>query len=1322
MNIRCKSSGNRVRLKPIQETECAKARLMFFAQIFAEQREADQRIDPEFCPALADYNPSKLQRRKQSMKTSQIIGLKWLVATFAALGWVSTQAQTIDTWVGPASGGEWNTAANWSTLAPPLDPTTNAVILATTNVNYNLPMTAASFGTLSLYGTLNINTNGFNNSAISMILPGGGEKLFINTGAVVTVGGAMTLGTNTFATLSAGASLTVGSLTVDSGTSSKASGNSIFTNSGGIFNANSTTINNNTGTGTGLFVVNGGTNNLGNTSVGRNNSGAGGTSLGNEGLVIYNGLVTMTNLNLGNAGVGASSLSAYITGGVVTNFGSVFINQASSGRFSRFVQTGGTFVVPDPGVVNPNPTVSGSLNNYAVLGGTNIVGGFFLGNSNSGVGTINITNGATMFIGSQGIANNGAATVTMALNNGGMFGATAPWTGSQAMKLTGGTYTFKTADMNNTANNITLTAALSGSGNLLATGGGILTLNATETYAGNTIINGGTLALGASGTVATPRIFIASGTTFDVSQVSGYTLNAVQTLSGSGTVNGAVTAASTATIFPGSNSVTGTLTFNSGLTENGGANNEFNLSSNPLGPNNDFMNISGGLNLSGTNTVTINGALVGGGAYPLFGYNGNLTGDITNLSVTGASGVFSNSHSAGIIYFVAQSSVRGPTNITWIGNPVNNNWDVEISTNWLNTGTGAVDFFVPNDTTLFSNLGGSNSQVNLPGSVTPTAIIVNTTSNYTFMGNGAIGGLGGVTVSNGTLNVLTTNTYSGPTIFAGGTLLTPNIANSGSPSGIGAATADPGNLIFNGGTFAYDGVSAGTDHGMTLTNAGGTIDVTNGTTLTLNGSLVGNGGLTKVDNGSLVLANANGYTNTTVMDGGTLTVNNAASLGSGPVLLNGGNLAIGAVKPANPITAAGGWISGGNAGGLTGIKSVAGSSNLGIVVTTGVFDLTGDMTAYSGTITFTNAGGAIVRLNGSTGSALATWNLGDGPMDLNVRTSTTNITLGALEGAAGTTLSGRGGSSNNGPTTHVIGANNQNTIFAGVIQDGSGGTSSLTAIAKIGSGTLSLSGANIYTGTTTVSNGVLALVFNGSADGSINGSSSINISAGAILDVSGRSDGTLQLGAAQTLRGRGTINGSVNVGGTVEPGGGPGGNTGTITVTNLVTLSGTAWMKLNRANTPNSDQVVSSLGSVTYGGNLVVTNIGAQLHAGDTFTLFSGSGLSGGTFSSVVLPNYYMWDQSQLGVNGSIRVTGTLPPPALTNVDFSQLSNSNITLHAVNGAINGPVTVLTSTNLAAPISTWTVVTSTTFDPSGNLSLSITVDPALPQSFFILQAY
>ena len=179
-------------------------------------------------------------------------------------------------------------------------------------------------------------------------------------------------------------------------------------------------------------------------------------------------------------------------------------------RGSRLLQTGGLFVVPDPSVINPNPTVAGSLNIYSVTGGTNITGGLRFGTGTSG-GSVSFTNSANIYVGSQGITSNGAVVLAIALNDGGLFGATANWTGSAAMILSGGTFIFSPADLNGNPHTITLTGALSGNGGLLVTNGGTLVLAAPNTYSGGTTVSAGSLVLGNSSGLPTGNNLVIGG-------------------------------------------------------------------------------------------------------------------------------------------------------------------------------------------------------------------------------------------------------------------------------------------------------------------------------------------------------------------------------------------------------------------------------------------------------------------------------------------------------------------------------------------------------------------------------------------------------------------------------------------------------------------------------------------------------------------------------------------------------------------------------------------------------------------------------------------
>jgi autotransporter-associated beta strand protein len=103
------------------------------------------------------------------------------------------------------------------------------------------------------------------------------------------------------------------------------------------------------------------------------------------------------------------------------------------------------------------------------------------------------------------------------------------------------------ARINPNGNNITIAAPIvhgngTPDGGLTLLGTGTLTLNGANTYTGNTTVTNGTLALGASGTIATsPKIIVGGNATFDVSAIGGFVLGSSQTLSNSSstaTING----------------------------------------------------------------------------------------------------------------------------------------------------------------------------------------------------------------------------------------------------------------------------------------------------------------------------------------------------------------------------------------------------------------------------------------------------------------------------------------------------------------------------------------------------------------------------------------------------------------------------------------------------------------------------------------------------------------------------------------------------------------------------------------------------------------
>jgi fibronectin-binding autotransporter adhesin len=1043
------------------------------------------------------------------------------------------------------------------------------------------------------------------------------------------------------------------------------------------------------------------------------------------------------------ANTGNSLMSINLGGTSVSSPGStIILENRDPGTTSLGELTGG------PGTAVTGQTSGNGTENWSIGGkGTSVTFAGTFKNQGTAALTALTKVGAGTFTLTGTNTFTGAVTInagTLQIGDGGADGLLGGGNIANSASLV-----FNRPDGYTVANNI------SGSGTVTIQDGGTNTYTGTNTSSGTTCISQGDLILGASGLMSCP-IFVGAAGTFDISQNPTFTLD--QTLSGFGSVTGLVTAVG-GTINPGGTGDAGTLSFASGLTESGGVNNQLELST--PGSTNDFINVVGNLTLSGLNNFTFTafgGGIIPPGTYPLIAYSGTLSGGIANFNVTavGVVGVLTNitTTTPPEIAVIISPASRGPTNLVWKGDGVLNNWDNGTS-NWVNEATSFA--FQAGDSVFFNDFGAPNTSVDLTVAVLPASVVFSNTQSYTLSGNGSIGGPVGLTKTNsGILTLLTTNSYTGPTIVGQGTLEVQNLGISGTPSAIGAATGNPTNLVLYASTFGYSGPTANTDHGITLDGSGGTFDVIGGTTLTLNGTITGVGALTLIDTGTLTLANPNTYAGGTTINNGVLALgsNNANNNGAGgsgvgatniPVTFHGGTLQLyggqsGASQGANyntfynPLVVPAGQtgtlimfprgpVNTGAGAGLN--SSLSGSGTLNLQVNYVRDALSGNWSAFSGLIIVSNVnnGGDEMRINNSFGySNAAIYLNGNFTMDSTLTTNAT-IDIGELGGVS-TAIIGQGNDSEPGPIWRVGWKNTTNT-FAGLIEDDNTAPGGHTSIVKVGTGSWYLAGQNTFTGPTIVSNGVFGLSNVGNGDGSIGNSTNIFINAGAFFDVSGLSTGTMPLNSGQVISGNGTILGILDntAGGAVSPGGGIYGGIGTLTVTNDINLGGIAWMKVNRANTPNSDRLVSSQSSINYGGTLVVTNIGERLQVGDTFTLFNASGSAfNGSFGNLVLPGYYTWDTSQLAVNGSVKVIGVAAAPTIGSVDFSQLANGTITLNAINGNPDGAVNVLTSTNLALPLSSWTVVESATFGGSGALSLPVTVDPTLPQSYFVLQAY
>lgn len=141
---------------------------------------------------------------------------------------------------------------------------------------------------------------------------------------------------------------------------------------------------------------------------------------------------------------------------------------------------------------------------------------------------------------------------------------------------------------------------------------------------------------------------------------------------------------------------------------------------------------------------------------------------------------------------------------------------------------------------------------------------------------------------------------------------------------------------------------------------------------------------------------------------------------------------------------------------------------------------------------------------------------------------------------------------------------------------------------KSGLGTQILSGVSTYSGSTLVSGGTLAL----SGAGTLTTTPSIDVQAGGTFDVSARTS-VWNLGAAQTLKGKGTLIGNATTAGKVAPGTA----TSTLTANGNFTFTGGSSLDIVMQDLAGVAQVETAavVGTATAAGEVVVTVTGAGI-------------------------------------------------------------------------------------------------------------------------------
>ena len=600
-------------------------------------------------------------------------------------------------------------------------------------------------------------------------------------------------------------------------------------------------------------------------------------------VLFWNGSTTAPGAIVGGSGTWASGVNNWITANAQQtqtwsgNFAvfsnaapggsTVTVNGAQSVTGMQFFDTGYTLAGPgsitlsqadtairvDPGAtatINTVLTGTGGLNKRDT--GTLVLGG------------VNTYTGGTRI--SEGVLEVGADT---ALGTGGGLAF-----GGGTLRVTGNGYTTTSRaidvgagagfDIASAANTFTLNQALTGAGRVTKLGAGTLVLGGNNTTIGGVNLNQGTLLAGQAGALGGGSLEVGGnatlGTTSNITLGNAVNIAAGNTLTLGGasdyTLAGNIAGAGGTLNKIGGNTVTlnGANTYAGGTTLAAGA----------IRVGHNTALGTGALNVTGSGSLLADSAITLG--------NGIVLGTGNALSVGGAGDLTLNGNLSGAGALVKTS---GGT-LTLNGTNTHGRTQLDAGTLVLGSaaalGSGSLDVTGPAtlDSSQAITLGNA---IDLQGGVLTVASNQNTTLTGTVQGAGGLV-LGG---ANTTLTLTGVNTYQGDTVLDGGNLR------------LGASTAlgSTGDLIVRGpatlgGTATGSALVLG--NGVQLDD---NLSVTGDQNVTLNGTVDGAGTLIKSGTaGTLTLNGANTH-NATELQGGTLAVGNDTALGAGTLTVSG---------------------------------------------------------------------------------------------------------------------------------------------------------------------------------------------------------------------------------------------------------------------------------------------------------------------------------------------------------------------------------------------------------------------------------------------------
>jgi fibronectin-binding autotransporter adhesin len=1061
-----------------------------------------------------------------------------------------------------------------------------------------------------------------------------------------------------------------------------------------------------TGTQTGNLLLGGtsGTLAVGNITIA---SGAGAFTLGDgvglDDTVFRNpgGATTNTFTNNSSNTATFAANVIYNSGGAAAGRSLVFAGSGNWAVNGNLVQAGGgSFTVTKTGT--GTLTLSGP-NSYT--GTTTISSGILAISNNTALGT---TAGITT------IAATGLSTGPQLSLSGGI-------TSAENITLTGNS---EQNQYNSVINNTSGTNTLSGNITLASPAGGIRLGSG-----GGELIFSGTISQ--TGTTRSLTLQASNGAALTVNNAIANNNGQLFVINtGAVTLKGASTAIGATTIAEGGNLKLGvtnaiktdqTLTIGAAYNFTGSDQGTFDLA----GFNQTVNSLVGTKNTSnvgadstrivtnsatGTSTLTVgngngtgifNGVIQDGGAGKIVALTKTGTGTLTLVGNSNYSGVTTISGGAiAITHANALGSTAGNTTIAATG-----------------ASNGA--------RLLISGTINSPENITLTGTTEVTGFegaIINTANANTLSGNITLAGTGGLKIkaSGGTLNLTGNITQTGtshhlvlqpqagtavinvsnPIAINGGELLLVGLnsgdgalvtLNGASGSGIGATTlaqrvtlrlgvSDALNTTANL-TLSYGGTNTGEDRAILdlrgfnqtvnalLGNAGtGASPSANSFRLITNGAAsgtsiltVGNGGgsgtfrgqinngatasiqLIKAGAGNQTLSDTNSYTGGTRIDNGTLTLGHATNTlaNTGTINVNGGTLAIG-----------------------------ANSDTVGAVTLT-----SGSITGSTGVLTGSSYGvqsGSVSAILGGSGVALSKSTSGTVTLSaVNTYSGSTTISAGTLE------IQGSIASSSGITNNAALVFNSGSAQSYGNAIVGSG------LLTKQGAGTLTLSGANSYTGVTTITGGTLnaATLAAGGSNSAIGAAA---VAAGNLI-ING---GTLRYDANTAAQSTNRLFTLGTGGATFDSSSASSANTMSFTATGAVgtTGSGSRLLTLTGSNT----------------GNNTMTPVIGDGPGGATSLVKSGSG-------TWVLAGASSYTGTTAVNAGTLSLTGSLTGGGAVSTSGTGVLNQSST-----GVISGASTLTQGSSGTSILSGANTFTGATLITGGTLSVESIAATGVPQ--------